>query len=60
MQLEKYPFVQATKDMVGLFEDITPYIKEFCTQMNELALSITKMTEIARKENTQRLLGEIP
>ena len=58
MQLEKYPFIQATKDIAEEIEEVLPSLKEFCTQMSELALSIDEITKSMERSNRQKLLGE--
>ena len=58
MQLEKYPFIQATKDIAEEIEEVLPSLKEFCAQMNELALSIDEITESMERSNRRKLLGE--
>ena len=59
MQVDKYPFIQATKDIAEVVEVCCiPCLKEFCIQMNELALSIDEMTESMKRSNRQKLLGE--
>ena len=59
MQLDKYPFIQATKDIAEVVEMCgIPGLKEFCTQMSELALSIDEITESMERSNRRKLLGE--
>ena len=58
MQLEKYPFIQATKDIAEEVEEVLPSLKEFCIQMNELALSIDEARVSMERSNRRKLLGK--
>lgn len=53
MHIQKTKNIAEVVEMCGI-----PGLKEFCTQMSELALSIDEITKSMERSNRQKLLGE--